>query len=928
MFPSPAIELARDKQKDIFGRWVSRVRGLKEFAGELPVSTMADELLTEGDGQVKAFITICGNPVLSSPGGVRLDQALSNIDFMVSIDNYINETTRHADIILPTPTGLEVEHYDLIFNTISVTDNVKFSPATVPVNNDRPADWLILKTLASRLGHVPWFERWLTPRRLVNLGLMFGAYGRLSHPKRWFSGLSLKQLALHPHGIALGQLKPAVPQRMNTLDKKVHLAPAVFVEQLRELLADSLPDNGMAIADASSQQSMVLSLIGRRNVYTNNSWMHQVSLLNKSKQVRCTAMISLEDAEHLSVMSGDILGVASRLGEIFLPAEVTETMMTGVISIPHGFGHQRAHTQVPIADKKPGVSVNDVTDPLVIDTLTGNAAFSGQHLSIRRVSGTAVEHTLSGKPLTVLFASQSGNAEMVAYDVKEQAGEYGLLAHIVDSNEASLEDITSSARLLMIVSTFGEGNMPDSAERLWQQITQIDGLDLSALHFSVLALGDRSYEHFCQAGIDWHHYLSNTGAHEVGALQLCDVDYTETAEAWLHQVLPILSASGDQTMVAVEQKQSPHKVQRFSRSNPLIFRLIERYRLNSVASSKEVWHYTLQFDASRTGYTAGDALYLIPENADTLVEKWLEYLAPFKEAWPDDVKKRLKHAEIRLPTTKLVDYIAKHAPEFAVLMQDKKQRDAYLWGKDTLEILGLHHLPQNVIELEQLLDTLSPIQTRAYSIASGPSGSTNTVSLTVAKVCYAANNHTLPVHQGVASCYLAHSLPLHGEIKGYFVSNRSFSIPQNAEAPIIMVGPGTGIAPFIGFLQERAALGHKGKNWLFFGERNQAQDFFYKEWLQTLRDQEVLTHLDTAFSRDQDEKIYVQDRLQMQAQQVYQWLEEGAYFFVCGDGESMAPAVEKTLISIVASQGRKTQEDAATYVEALSHAKRYVKDVY
>ena len=386
MFSSPAIETVRSKkQSNLFGRWSSRVRQLKEFGGELPVSAMSEEFEIEGDGQVKAFITICGNPVLSSPNGKRLDTLLPNVEFMVSIDNFINETTRHANLILPTPSGLEIDHYDLIFNSLSVENNAKFSPALLPASDDQPYDWQILKTLARRLSlnKMSFVDRISTPRRVINWGLMLGPYGRLSHPKRWFSGLSLKRLIKSRHGIGLGPLKPRVPECLITADNKIHLADPVFLDRLQEIIDDEWP----TILQASEYRTDdVFALIGRRNLRTNNSWMHQVKKLSSNKQVRCTAMINPDDAKRLLIDDGEVIRVSSSVGEILIPAELTQTVMPGVICIPHGFGHTRQGTRVPNAEANPGVSVNDITDHSQVDKLTGNAAFSGQYLRVEKIS--------------------------------------------------------------------------------------------------------------------------------------------------------------------------------------------------------------------------------------------------------------------------------------------------------------------------------------------------------------------------------------------------------------------------------------------------------------------------------------------------------------------------------------------------------------
>ena len=297
---------------------------------------------------------------------------LPKLDFMVSIDNYINETTRHADVILPTPSGLEVDHYDLVFNMFAINNNAKFSEAMVKIEDDRPFDWQILKELIKRLNErLSLFERFATPRRVVNWGLMLGRYGCLSHPKRWFGGLSLKKVIASRHGIDLGPLLPRIPECLMTTDGKVHIAPEVFTSRLKNLPNEDEGDGGFR-------------LIGRRNLRTNNSWMHQFAKLSQSSHVKCTAMINEGDARQLSIAEGDLIKVSSKVGSIVLPAEITDTIMPGVVSIPHGFGHTRKDTRIPNAEAKPGVSVNDITDPKCVDPLTGNAAFSGQPVMLAR----------------------------------------------------------------------------------------------------------------------------------------------------------------------------------------------------------------------------------------------------------------------------------------------------------------------------------------------------------------------------------------------------------------------------------------------------------------------------------------------------------------------------------------------------------------
>jgi anaerobic selenocysteine-containing dehydrogenase len=380
MFTTPAVDLIRRKKhKQTYGRWYSRVRGLPESEGELPVAAMAEEMLTLGEGQVRAMITHAGNPVLSSPNGKQLEEALDGLDFMVCIDVFLNETTRHADLILPPAAFLEVDHYDFVFNHLAVSNNAKYSKALFKPESGQWYDWQIAKALIGKLAPISGyklsrFSRWSTPARLLNLALLTGPYGKWSSLKRLFSGLSLRKLKNNPHGIRLGPLERRLPGLLMTPDRMIDLVPE-FAPKAVFQLASGLEDNATELEDNE------FLLVGRRHLRSNNSWMHNASGLAKGRN-RCTLQISAVDAARLAITSGQEVAVTSRTGSITIPAEVTDEMMPGVISIPHGFGHHRKGTRLEVAEAAPGVSVNDITDEQLLDPVTGNAAFSGQRVRV------------------------------------------------------------------------------------------------------------------------------------------------------------------------------------------------------------------------------------------------------------------------------------------------------------------------------------------------------------------------------------------------------------------------------------------------------------------------------------------------------------------------------------------------------------------
>lgn len=367
MFTAPAVDfLARAKAENKFNRWQSRVRKLPEFLGELPVATLAEEILTEGDGQIKAMITSCGNPVLSTPNGVQVDKALEQLEFMVAIDIYINETTRHAHIILPPATGLEVSHYDMTFHVLAVRNTAKYSEALFTKAEGAKYDWEIYQELAHRLNNSPDAPFTAEPPEIkLDMGLQFGPYR-----------LSLQQLKDNPHGIDLGALKPCLPQRLLNTDKRINIAPDLLVKDI-DRLCRYLDDDAL-------QNGFDYLLIGRRHLRDNNSWMHNAERLVKGRN-RCTLMIHSADAKKLNLDSQSIVKVSSRVGAVELPIEITDHMMQGVVSMPHGYGHARKGVKLDIAAKYAGVSINDLTDEYILDELTGNAAFNNVAVRIERV---------------------------------------------------------------------------------------------------------------------------------------------------------------------------------------------------------------------------------------------------------------------------------------------------------------------------------------------------------------------------------------------------------------------------------------------------------------------------------------------------------------------------------------------------------------
>ncbi|HEY0763580.1 MAG TPA: molybdopterin-dependent oxidoreductase [Pyrinomonadaceae bacterium] len=369
-----------------FGRWHSRVRKLPEFAGELPVAALAEEILTPGEGQVKALVTLAGNPVLSTPNGRELDRALASLEFMVSIDLYINETSRHAHIILPPTSSLERGHYDIAFHLLAVRNTTKFSPPLFDPAPDTRADWQILAELQTRMEHKQvgsilrgvqkkFTRKFFGPERILDLGLRFGPYGARFNPLS--KGLTLRKVKNAVHGIDLGPLTPCLQKRLCTPDKRIELAPELLVRDLERVKAKFLDS-------APAELNGNLLLIGRRHLRSNNSWMHNARRLLRDDETtpRCTILMNPVDAARRNLSAGQSVKVESRVGSIVIPIEVSEEMMPGVVSIPHGWGHDRPGNKMEVAQQHPGQSINDLTDNQAIDALCGTAAFNGTVVTV------------------------------------------------------------------------------------------------------------------------------------------------------------------------------------------------------------------------------------------------------------------------------------------------------------------------------------------------------------------------------------------------------------------------------------------------------------------------------------------------------------------------------------------------------------------
>lgn len=555
---------------------------------------------------------------------------------------------------------------------------------------------------------------------------------------------------------------------------------------------------------------------------------------------------------------------------------------------------------------------------------------AGLHSRLMVGGGQAAPNAapVEAKPIDIIYGSQTGTAEILATDAAEKARAIGFHPRVAEMDEVEMEHLAGMQNLLVVVSTYGEGEMPDNAHQFWEALSANTAPRLESLNYGVLALGDTSYEHFCQAGKLVDTRLEQLGAKRLGDRVDCDIDYEELAEAWIGAIMPDPGkvATAETVAAPIESKAKSG----YGRKNPYVSTMRDNRNLSGVKSAKEIRHISFDLGDSGMAYEAGDALGVMPVNAPDLVQNWLDRLGAKTDTDIGGVpldQQLTTGLEIMTPSREMIRAVEKRACHdeltHVVSNGDKEALENFLWGMDALDLLNLN--PELKFDPAEVVSWLKPLQHRAYSISSCPKAHEGEVHLTVAAVRWMHKNRS---HRGVCSTFLADHVP-EGASAGIFMSpNKSFRVPQDDSVPMIMVGPGTGIAPFRAFLEERRERGATGANWLFFGDQHRADDFIYQDEIGAFSESGLLTRLDLAFSRDQAEKIYVQHRMTENGKDLFGYLEEGGHFYVCGDATRMAKDVDAALHHIIETQGGMTPEAATDYVNRLKRDKRYLRDVY
>lgn len=564
------------------------------------------------------------------------------------------------------------------------------------------------------------------------------------------------------------------------------------------------------------------------------------------------------------------------------------------------------------------------------------AALSSQN-TIGENSTEAAVSSVEPTELTILYGSRTGNGEGLAKEAQKMAVEHGLHVHLKSMKDYKPRDLEKEKNLLIIVSTHGDGVPAFNARELHEYIHGNRAPKLDSLNYAVLALGDKLYFKFCKVGIEFDEQLAKLGGKRIAPRIECDTDFRETAPVWLQSTLKALGTS--QTSAAAKSAPqfklagTPTKKEAvsFTKNNPFSAPVLEKIQMHGKGSDRQTVHIELKADVKGLEYEPGDAAGIIPLNDINLVDEVLNILGikaekevQIKEAKISVYEALYRHLELSKITVDVIQRYAEHSKnkDLQSLIQNQEDLKKYLHGRDIIDLLKDY---PTKINAEELVKILRPLQARYYSISSSPKAFPGEVHLTVGVVNYENAGRK---KNGACSTYLS-EVPVDDEQVPLFIEkNPNFRLPENDETAIIMVGAGTGIAPYRAFVQHRDAIGAKGKNWLFFGNRNFETEFLYQTEWQDYLQSGALTKLDVAFSRDSEKKEYVQHRLLENAKDVYQWLEDGAHFYICGDMKAMAGDVQNALVKIVETEGLLNKTEAQEYVDNLQKERRLQLDVY
>lgn len=930
-------------------------------------------------GQIKACWIICTNPVASAPNRRTVIEGLQAAELVITQDAFLDtETNRYADILLPGALWAEAEGV-----MINSERNLTLMQKAVDAPGETLPDWQIIARVACAMGFAEAFTyasaaevfeeikcacnpktgydmRGASHARLREKPLQWPCAaddGADRNPIRYLHGGTLRfatengkgQFFPRPHMLPAEMPDEAFPFVLNTgrLQHQWHtltktgkvatlnkLNPGPFVE-LHPQDATRLGIKDKDAVEIRSQRgravlpAVVTDRVRPGNCFAPFHWndvfgenlainavtndaVDPISLQPEFKFC-AVALTRIELIDHTfldlptpnaedSTMSrldafADIAGIRN-----LAPPPLSDSERIYLAGFLSGLQSNAAMTGVPVMPDSAPLAKDS---RLWLDGLLGG------------LFSRATAKTTPSPAVTLLWASQTGNAEALAERFAKRLNDAGMAVELSAMADFPASKLATTQTLAVISSTFGDGDPPDNGESFWHGLSSSD-MRLESLRFAVLALGDPNYDQFCQHGKQLDQRLHALGATRLLERVDCDTEFDAPADAWLARLQLSLNPTKPVAPATPAGKTKLHGS-----------RLLLNRHLNPHSTHKETRQFALDLAESGLSYEAGDALGVRPRNCPELVSELLDLTrlaadtrvnidtfgeVPLQQALA-------QHFEIARPSHETLAFIAERSrdPELKNLLEPERKADLnnWLWGRQLADVL--HQYPIDC-SADELLGTLRRMQPRLYSIASSAKAHPQQVHLTVAAVRYGRR-------KGVSSTFLADRAG-DSEVPVFVQPSRHFRTPVDGNVPIIMIGPGTGVAPFRGFLQERRAMGHQGRNWLFFGEQHAASDFYYQDELEEMQRDGLLTHLSLAFSRDQAQKIYVQDRIREQGAELWRWLQDGAQLYICGDASRMAKDVDQALRDVAQHHGGLGVEGAVEHWRQLSEQKRYLRDVY
>ncbi|MBO0676339.1 bifunctional nitrate reductase/sulfite reductase flavoprotein subunit alpha [Mycolicibacterium sp. S2-37] len=926
-------------------------------------------------GEIKACWIICTNPVATMPNRKTTIAGLEAAELVITQDTYRDTATnRYADVVLPATLWAES---DMVM--VNSDRTLTLLQQCIPAAGQARPDWRLICDIAAELGFGAHFDYRDSAEifdeivGFTNLrtgwDLRGASYDRLRETPLQWPVPPDDAHSRHP----IRYLNDGVSQHLH-VDEDGHQPRLAFATPSRRAVFWPRPHRDAAeLPDAD--YPIVLNTGRLQHQWHTMTKTGRVDKLNKLNGEPFVEVHPV-DAVALEITEGDPVELTSRRGRAVLPAAVSDRVRPGNCFVPfhwndeHGEyltinaltndavdpdslqpefkvcavslrpvrpatpGRTRQPTftedeKVYLAGFLSGVGESPVGVPVLPATapVRNEVRLWMDGVMAGRYSRVAMDEPAgpADGPL-VLWASQTGNAEEVAGRVAEKVG----AARVVNMNEAALGDLAGVRDVLVVTSTFGDGGPPDNGADFWSRLESPDAPALDGVRYAVLGIGDRSYDDFCGHARSLDDRFAALGATRLRDRQDCEAYDDEPMARWTDDVAALV---GDDRQgggaATLTRKPDTKELEPFTRARPVLAPLVRNTVLSAPTSSKEVRQFGFDISEHAVSYSVGDSLGVFARNDPQVVEAWLDAtgLRFDQVVTVDGEEMPLGDAlvccyDIRRITPNLVRFVAEHSRDARELRASKDKLDAWLSRRDGIDIVrqfAVHADPQ---EWQEVLVRLTP---RNYSISSSPLVSPHEVQLTTAVVRYRGADGGS--RGGVCSTYLA-DRAAGAPVPVFLQRSPHFRPPQGPTTPMIMVGPGTGIAPFRGFLQERRALGHTGPNWLFFGDRHRSEHFYYRDDLQHMVDDGFLNRLDVAFSRDQRERVYVQHKMSDYGADVWRWLEDGAHFYVCGDAQRMARDVDATLTAIIRTHGRLSEEAARDYKRRLVGEKRYVRDVY